>query len=93
MATLHGTVTEAVTGTPIACTVVITDASGRLVLENDAFKAGFRCTGEFTKELPPGQTRIRVTRGFETQFVEKELYLEAGSRREVTFNLKRNVDL
>jgi hypothetical protein len=92
-AVLHGTITDDATGVQSPATVAITDAQGNLVIENDSFKAGFRCAGEFTKQLPPGPTRVRVTRGFETQSVEKELYLEPGSRAEVAFNLKRNTDL
>lgn len=90
---MHGTITDAATGKPSAASVAITDAKGILILESDSFKAGFRCAGEFTKQLPPGRTLIRVTRGFETQFVEKNVHLDPGTRTEVTFQLRRNVDL
>jgi hypothetical protein len=92
-AVLHGTITDADTDNRSPATVAITDAKGNLVTENDSFKSGFRCSGEFTKRLPPGRTRIRVTRGFETQFVEKELDLAAGRTEDVTFMLRRNIDL
>src|SRR5581483_5384190 len=92
-ATLCGFVTEAQSGALAPCTVEITDSNGRLVLENDSLRAGFRCSGVFTKQLPPGHTRIRVTHGFETQRAEKELDLVEGHSSEVRFVLHRTVDL
>jgi hypothetical protein len=62
-------------------------------VENDSFRAGFRCAGQFTKRLPQGRTRIRITRGFETQFIDRELHLEAGKETEASFLLERTVDL
>jgi hypothetical protein len=91
-AVLRGTIKDE-TGAPSPCTVAIFDAIGNLVVENDSFKSGFRCSGEFTKRLAAGRTRIRVTRGFETQFVEKEIELKAGHEAEVNFILRRTVDL
>jgi hypothetical protein len=90
---LRVTIKDEITGALTPCTVAITDAKGNLVVENASFTSGFRCPGEFTKRLPPGRTRIRVTRGFETQFVEKEVDLEVGHEAEVSFVLRRNVDL
>lgn len=92
-AILHGTIQDAATGKPSACTVAITDAQGRLVTENDSFRSGFRCAGEFTKRLPAGPTSIRVTRGLETRGIEMELPLQAGANTNITFVLQRTVDL
>ncbi len=92
-ATLRGTIKDETTGAASPCNVAIFDAKGNLVVENDSFKSGFRCSGEFTKRLAAGRTRVRVTRGFETQFVEKEIDLEAGRETEVSFILRRPVDL
>ena len=92
-AILRGTIRDAATGAPSACTVAIVSANSSLMVENESFKSGFRCAGEFTKRLPPGRTRIRVTRGFETAFVEKELDLEAGQEADVNFLLQRTIDL
>jgi len=92
-ATLEGTVLDAQTGQPTACAVTITDAAGRVVVESAAFSAGFRSTGSFSKQLPAGRTRIRVSRGFETKAEEKEVVLEAGRRTAVEFRLARIVDL
>src|SRR5215472_10046613 len=90
---LHGIIRDAASGELSPCTVDIKDSNGKLVLENDSFHSGFRCSGEFTKHLPPGRTRIRVTRGFETQSIEHELNLEDGHKTEVEFSLCRSVDL
>src|SRR6476660_5019607 len=92
-AVLHGTIRDNSTGRPSACTIAITDARGNLLTESDAFKAGFRCEGQFTKKLPTGRTRIRIARGFETRFVEEEIDLKPGSSNEVTFALNRICDL
>src|SRR6266478_1548262 len=92
-AVLRGTIKDETTGAPSACNVAIFDATGKLMVENDSFKSGFRCSGEFTRRLVAGRTRIRVTRGFETQFVEKEIELEAGREAQVCFILRRTVDL
>ncbi len=92
-AVLHGTIKDAATAELSPCTVSITDANGKTVTDNDSFRSGFRCSGEFTKRLPAGHTPVRVTRGFEVQGPEKELDLVAGSNKDVTFVLRRNVDL
>ena len=92
-AILQATVRDEFTGQPSACTVAITDAKGHLLTETDSFKTGFRCEGQFTKKLPPGTTRIRITRGFETRFLEQELDLKPASTNELTFILRRICDL
>ncbi len=92
-AVLRGTIKDAVTGMLSPCTVTITDATGKLVIDNESFRSGFRCTGQFTKRLPPGRTKVRVTRGFETQAIEQELDLAAGRETETSFVLQRIVDL
>ncbi|HTL18247.1 MAG TPA: CehA/McbA family metallohydrolase, partial [Patescibacteria group bacterium] len=91
-AVLHGTVRDE-TGGLSPCTVAITDANGKLVIENESFHAGFRCAGEFTKNLPPGRTQIRVTRGLETRAIETVLVLQTGCQTNLEFKLQRIVDL
>src|SRR5438876_6982813 len=66
-AVLKATIKDELSGLPIPCSVTITDAEGKVVTENQAFKSGFRCSGQFSKRLPAGRTRIHVARGFETQ--------------------------
>ena len=92
-AVLRGTILDADTGLPAPCTVTIVDASGRTVIEKEACKAGFRCDGSFTKTLPAGQTRLRVTRGFETRAEERTIHLPTGGETNVTIRLRRVVDL
>ena len=90
---LRGTVTDAETGKPVACTVSISDATGKTVTEHEAFKGGFRCSGTFEKTLPSGRTRIHVARGFETRALEKEFVLQAEAATNITFKLERSVNL
>ncbi len=92
-ATLRGFVLDGATGLPTPCTVAITDATGRIVTEKPSLQTGFRCKGEFLKQLPAGRTRVRVSRGFETRSVEQEVDLRAGQEAELKFLLRRTVDL
>ena len=92
-AVLRGTITDAETGAPTACTVTITDSTGKIATDNEALKIGFRCDGTFDKHLSPGLTKIRVTRGFETRAVEKEVLLQPGAATNIEFKLERNENL
>lgn len=92
-ATLRGRIVDAESGKPTACTVTIVDSQGQTVLEGQGFKSGFRCVGTFEKTLPPGQTRVRISRGFESKVEEREIVLKAGDKTALEFRLIRNVDL
>jgi hypothetical protein len=91
--TLNGTITDSLTGSPVACTVTITDATGRTIIEKPSFSTGFRSNGRFTKNLPPGHTRIRITRGFETRAAEHSIEITANHVAEFNVALERIVDL
>ncbi len=90
---LRGTIVDAATGAPSACTVFLTDVQGKVITESESFKNGFRCGGTFEKRLPAGRTRIRITRGFETRAESCEWLLQPGTTTNVTFALTRAVDL
>src|SRR5712671_2337180 len=92
-AKLGVTINDASTGQPTACTVELVDAKGKLVIENDSLKTGFRCPGAFTKRLPPGRTSLRITRGFETAAFSTNLDLAANREIQLTVRLRRSVDL
>ena len=92
-AVLHGTISDAITGRPTPCTVAITDADGKVATESDSFSSGFRCSGEFTKRLPAGPTRIRITRGLETKAINRGVTLLAGETMDLGFSLERVVNL
>ena len=92
-ALLRGRIIDAMTKEPTDCTVSISATNGAIVTESEAYKKGFRCEGTFEKQLPPGVTRIRVTRGFETQSQTQTLTLQPGQTQTVTFALERTVDL
>lgn len=91
--TLRATIRDAKTGDLTACTVRITDAKGQVVLESESFLGGFRSHGQFTRKLPAGPTRIRVTRGFETRAVERVVAIPEGGDVPVEILLERLVDL
>ncbi len=78
---------------PIACTVTLVDSAGRTVTEGEGFRGGFRSSGVFTKRLPSGRTKIRVTRGPEFTAVEREIELRAGETNLVEIQMERQVDL
>ena len=92
-AVLRGTIFDGLSGRRAPCTVTITDANGKIAVESDSFRSGFRCPGEFTKSLPAGSTRIKITRGFETQAINREVKLVSGETTNVTFTLERVVNL
>jgi hypothetical protein len=92
-AVLHGKINDALTGRQTPCTVTITDANGKVVIESASFSGGFRSSGEFTKRLPAGPTRIRITRGFESRALNQEVNLIAGETNDLTFTLERVVNL
>jgi len=92
-AVLRGTIVDAATGRPVACTVHITDSAGKAVSRDAAYRNGFRCDGAFTQALPPGPTRVRVTRGIETEAVTREVDLVAGKETGLAIELRRRVDL
>jgi hypothetical protein len=92
-AVLHGKVNDSLTGRQTPCTVTITDANGKVVIESASFSDGFRSSGEFAKGLPAGPTRIRITRGLETKVIHQEVNLAAGETNDLTFTLERVVNL
>jgi hypothetical protein len=92
-AVLRAVITDAETRRPSACNVALTDARGVLVIESVSYKGGFRCDGAFEKSLPPGRTRLRVTRGPETRVVERELDLAAGETNRLEIVLARVINL
>ena len=63
------------------------------ISESPSFSDGFRSSGDFTKRLPAGPTRIRITRGFETKAINQEVNLVAGETNCLTFTLERAVNL
>ena len=92
-AVLRGTVCDGITGHQTPCTVTITDANGTVAVESDSFRNGFRCSGEFTRSLPAGPTRIQITRGLETKAINRQVNLVAGETTDLAFTLERVVNL
>jgi hypothetical protein len=92
-ARLRVQILDAASQQPTACSISLVDAKGRLVIEHGAYTAGFRAYGRFEKWVPPGRTRLRITRGFETAACERELDLPVGSETNLVVALQRAVDL
>lgn len=92
-ATLRAVIREAQSGEPVACVVALWDAQGKLALEQAACKTGFFCAGKFTRELPAGRVRLRISRGHEYRAVEQELELAPDEQREIGLTLERVVDM
>jgi hypothetical protein len=92
-AVLRGEILDGDTGQATACTVAITDAQGKLVLERESFRAGFRCDGHFEKRLPAGRTSVVVSRGLETSAIRRTLELPVGEVVDLKLTLQRTVDL
>src|SRR3954467_8027437 len=90
---LRVNIKDALTGFPTACTVQLVDSQGKLVIENESFKSGFRSPGFFSKRLPPGPTSLRVTRGFETRAFSTNFDLVSNHETAFTVRLERSVDL
>src|SRR6266446_761811 len=92
-AVLRININDAATGFPTACTVQLVDAQGKLMIENESFKSGFRSPGSFSKHLPPGPTSLRITRGFETRTFSTNFDLAPNQEKTLTVRLERSVDL
>lgn len=91
--TLRVSVVDAGSGLQIPCTVSLVDSAGETMVDNQSFSSGFRCDGQFTRSLPAGQTRIRVSRGFEYRAVDKLVEMRAGESLDLSIRLERTVDL
>lgn len=92
-ARLRATIRDSATGKPVACSVRITTASGNVIVENKSYADGFRCAGSFDLLLPPGKTRIQISRGFETVAIEEEVQLAPAEETQLTYSLEKRVDL
>jgi hypothetical protein len=88
-AALSLTVRDAATNEIIPCSVALTTAHGELLTDNPGYSSGFRCPGEFRSDLPPGKTRVLVTRGFDYRSEIRELLLEAGTNTNCEIHLAR----
>ena len=92
-AVLDARVLHAATREPLACNVTIVDAHGRVVTHGQGFGQGFRSSGTFTQPLPPGRTRLRITRGPEFKAFAADLELRPGETNRLEVVLERQVDL
>jgi hypothetical protein len=86
-------VVDAETRQVIPCTVTIRTSKGEILAGHASFAGGFRSLGQFEKEVPPGETTLVVSRGFDDIAVERKLNLAPGERQELTLELKRRAGL
>jgi hypothetical protein len=92
-ATIAGRVIDAETGTTIPATIAILTSDGSTVTDHPSFQAGFRSSGTFEKQLPPGETTIVVTRGYDYIAAQRRITLVGDERRSETFVLQRRSTL
>ena len=92
-AVLHARVVDKATGETIPATVRVRTSAGEILRESEAFTGGFRTPGEFRKQVPPGTTTVRISRGFDFDIWEQELILGPGEQRRVVIPLVRRTPL
>jgi len=86
-------VIDAQTGKPSSCRLLILDPGGNSLLNDPSLGKGIRSNGDFEKELPAGRVTLRVTRGFETSGVTREVILKEGETTSVEVKLARAIEL
>lgn len=89
----RATIRDTATGEPTACSVKITTSGSKVIVRNESYLDGFRCDGSFDLRLPPGKTKIRISRGFETLAMDEEIQLAPGEERQRTYWLRKRVNL
>ncbi len=92
-ATLRGRVVDADTGRPVACTVSIRGADGKILADHPSFRGGFRSAGVFEERLAPGRVTIVVSRGFDYGAWKQDLELRDEETRAIDVRLKRRTPL
>jgi hypothetical protein len=92
-ATVAGRVVDAESGLVVPATVVIRTSDGRIIADHPSYRGGFRCDGSFEKEVPPGDTVIAVTRGFDYLPVQFQRRMRQGERHFEQFVLRRRSPL
>jgi len=92
-AVVIGRVLDADTGQVIPCTVSIVAADKSIVIESPAFEDGFRSSGQFEKAVPPGETTITISRGFDYVASQNTIDLKPKERRQLVFRLRRQANL
>lgn len=92
-AVVVGRVLDADTGQVIPCTVTIFASDKSIVTESPAFEDGFRSSGQFEKAVPPGETTITISRGFDYVASQSKIDLKPKERRQLVFWLRRQANL
>ena len=86
-------IVDADTRQPLASTVRLVDALGRVATNDAGFNGGFRTFGSFVRSLIPGAFTLRVTRGPEYLAAETNAIAISGEARDLEIALVRQVDL
>jgi hypothetical protein len=92
-AVLEVRISDAATGRLASSNILITDQQGRILTAPTPTAKGLRSDGNLRVELPSGAAKIRITRGFETAAVERDLLLKPGEITLLDIELQRHVDL
>ena len=92
-ATLRGRVVDADTGRPIACTVTVRTADGKILTDHPSFVGGFRAEGDFEKRVPAGKLQVTLSRGFDYGAVQKSIEARDGEAKALDIRLQRRTPL
>lgn len=92
-ATLRGRIIDAATGQVIPCTVTIQTSGGSVVTESRGYLGGFRSSGIFEKDVPPGETVVTIRRGFDYGAETRKVVLQPGEQKQLDFKLARRTPL
>ena len=93
MARISATVRDEETKDQIPCTVTIRASTGSVILENPSFRGGFRSNGRFEKVVPPGETTVTISRGFDYVAEERKIDLQPGQQVDLSLGLRRRANL
>ena len=88
-------------GAPVAARCYLAGADGRYHVPEGAIGRATRVTGElyfyadggFSAELPEGEARVELVRGFELDPASRTVAIQAGRTAPLTVRLRRRVDL
>ncbi len=90
---LHVRVLAEDTGEITPCTIMLRDATGRVITRAASYAGGFRSSGDFREPLPPGRALLVVTRGFDYVAESHDLNVQPNETIELEIRLRRRSPL
>jgi len=92
-AVIVGRVLDDESGQEIPCTVTIQTSDRKIVFDNPGSTDGFRSAGHFQKDVPPGETVVTVSQGFDYEASQQKIDLQPGQRVSLVFRLRTQASL